>query len=86
MEELLHQYGYQRRRSNSAPSSPLLELVFHELESAWAVEVIRGVENVVREEGMSVVLSESTDTHRVTRSAPEPAIPQAAVASAGPRS
>lgn len=59
VEELLHQYGYQRRRS-SAPSSPLLELVFHELESAWAMEVIRGVENVVREEGMSVVLSESS--------------------------
>ncbi|MFD8726038.1 LacI family DNA-binding transcriptional regulator [Streptomyces sp. NPDC059629] len=60
VEELLHQYGYQRRRSNSAPASPLLELVFHELESAWAMEVIRGVENVVREEGMSVVLSESS--------------------------
>ncbi|MEY9844106.1 LacI family DNA-binding transcriptional regulator [Streptacidiphilus sp. MAP5-3] len=60
VEELLHQHGYQRRRSNSAPSSPLLELVFHELESAWAMEVIRGVENVVREEGLSVVLSESS--------------------------
>ncbi|MBW8797465.1 MAG: LacI family DNA-binding transcriptional regulator [Streptomyces sp.] len=60
VEELLHQYGYQRRRSNNAPPSPLLELVFHELESAWAMEVIRGVENVVREEGMSVVLSESS--------------------------
>ncbi|WP_084724635.1 LacI family DNA-binding transcriptional regulator [Streptacidiphilus melanogenes] len=59
VEELLHQYGYQRRRGSSAPSSPLLELVFHELESAWAMEVIRGVENVVREEGLSVVLSES---------------------------
>ncbi|MFI2206424.1 LacI family DNA-binding transcriptional regulator [Streptomyces sp. NPDC020192] len=60
VEELLHQYGYQRRGSNSATSSPLLELVFHEFESAWAMEVIRGVENVVREEGMSVVLSESS--------------------------
>ncbi|WP_042369392.1 LacI family DNA-binding transcriptional regulator [Streptacidiphilus neutrinimicus] len=59
VEELLHQHGYQRRRGSSAPSSPLLELVFHELESAWAMEVIRGVENVVREEGMNVVLSES---------------------------
>ncbi|MEY9967879.1 LacI family xylobiose transport system transcriptional regulator [Streptacidiphilus sp. MAP12-16] len=59
VEELLRQYGYQRRRS-STQSSPLLELVFHELESAWAMEVIRGVENVVREEGLSVVLSESS--------------------------
>jgi LacI family xylobiose transport system transcriptional regulator len=60
VEELLQQHGYQRRRSTGAPSSPLLELVFHELESAWAMEVIRGVENVVREEGLSVVLSESS--------------------------
>ncbi|MET9073082.1 LacI family DNA-binding transcriptional regulator [Streptomyces sp. NPDC004232] len=58
VEELLHEHGYQRRRSSSP--SPLLELVFHELESAWAMEVIRGVENVVREEGLSVVLSESS--------------------------
>ncbi|WP_328806800.1 LacI family DNA-binding transcriptional regulator [Streptacidiphilus fuscans] len=59
VEELLAQHGYQRRRGN-ATASPLLELVFHELESAWAMEVIRGVENVVREEGLSVVLSESS--------------------------
>lgn len=59
VEELLRRYGYQRRRGG-AQSSPLLELVFHELESAWAMEVIRGVENVVRDEGLSVVLSESS--------------------------
>ncbi|MER5731511.1 LacI family DNA-binding transcriptional regulator [Streptomyces sp. NPDC002138] len=59
VEELLHRHGYQRRRG-TAQASPLLELVFHELESAWAMEVIRGVENVVREEGLSIVLSESS--------------------------
>ena len=59
IEELLRRHGYRRRRS-STQASPLLELVFHELESAWAMEVIRGVENVVREEGLSVVLSESS--------------------------
>ncbi|MET8540307.1 LacI family DNA-binding transcriptional regulator [Kitasatospora sp. NPDC004799] len=58
VEELLHRHGY-RRRGGGRPASPLLELVFHELESAWAVEVIRGVENAVREEGLSIVLSES---------------------------
>ncbi|MEU1424479.1 LacI family DNA-binding transcriptional regulator [Kitasatospora sp. NPDC005751] len=57
VEELLHRHGYRRRGSRQV--SPLLELVFHELESAWAVEVIRGVENAVREEGLSIVLSES---------------------------
>ncbi|KJS57026.1 LacI family transcriptional regulator [Streptomyces rubellomurinus subsp. indigoferus] len=62
VEELLHRYGYRRRRGNRQ-TSPLLELVFHELESAWAVEVIRGVENAVRDEGLSIVLSESAERH-----------------------
>ncbi|QIY72895.1 LacI family DNA-binding transcriptional regulator [Streptomyces sp. RLB1-33] len=58
VEELLRAYGYRRRRAE-ATRSPLIDLVFHELESAWAMEVIRGVENVARDEGLSVVLSES---------------------------
>lgn len=58
VEELLRDYGYRRRRAE-ATRSPLIDLVFHELESAWAMEVIRGVENVARDEGLSVVLSES---------------------------
>ncbi|MEU9398709.1 LacI family DNA-binding transcriptional regulator [Streptomyces sp. SID4985] len=58
VEELLRAHGYRRRRAE-ATRSPLIDLVFHELESAWAMEVIRGVENVAREAGLSVVLSES---------------------------
>ncbi|MFJ1758514.1 LacI family DNA-binding transcriptional regulator [Kitasatospora sp. NPDC088134] len=58
VEEILRRTGYQRRRTVTPPSR-LLDLVFHQLDSAWAVEVIRGVENVARAEGLSVVLSES---------------------------
>ncbi|MBM9509699.1 LacI family DNA-binding transcriptional regulator [Actinacidiphila acididurans] len=58
VEELLRRHGYQRRRGSVQPA-PLIDLVFHELESSWAMEVIRGVENVARDEGLSVVLSES---------------------------
>ncbi|MGX1250798.1 transcriptional regulator with XRE-family HTH domain [Streptomyces ambofaciens] len=58
VEELLRVHGYRRRRAEST-RSPLIDLVFHELESAWAMEVIRGVENVARDTGLSVVLSES---------------------------
>jgi len=58
VEELLRRHGYSRRRGTGQPSA-LLDLVFHELESAWAMEVIRGVENVARETGLHVVLSES---------------------------
>jgi LacI family xylobiose transport system transcriptional regulator len=58
VEKLLREHGYRRKRGG-AGSSNLVELVFHELDSAWAMEVIRGVENVARREGMSIVLSES---------------------------
>ena len=56
VEELLREYGYRRRGVQAAP---LLDLVFHELESAWAMEVIRGAEQVAHEEGLSLVLSQS---------------------------
>ncbi|MFD0394509.1 LacI family DNA-binding transcriptional regulator [Streptomyces nogalater] len=62
VEELLRSYGYRRRRAE-ASRSPLIDLVFHELESAWALEVIRGVENAARDAGLSVVLSESAVAH-----------------------
>ncbi|MFG1806216.1 LacI family DNA-binding transcriptional regulator [Streptomyces sp. NPDC049040] len=58
VEDLLRRHGYQRRRGSMQPA-PLLDLVFHELESSWAMEVIRGVERVAGQEGLSVVLSES---------------------------
>lgn len=69
VEELLRAHGYRRRRAE-ATRSPLIDLVFHELESAWAMEVIRGVENVARDAGLSVVLSESAG--RLTPGGPGP--------------
>jgi DNA-binding LacI/PurR family transcriptional regulator len=36
----------------------ILELVFHALESLWALEIIRGVEQVAREHELAVVLTE----------------------------
>ncbi len=62
VENLLEEYGYKRRKVSSTRSG-LVELVFHELESAWALELIRGVENVAREHGMSVVLTETGSRH-----------------------
>ncbi|NUS13312.1 MAG: LacI family DNA-binding transcriptional regulator [Streptomyces sp.] len=58
VEDLLRRHGYQRRRGSMQPA-PLLDLVFHELDSSWAMEVIRGVERVAGQESLSVVLSES---------------------------
>jgi LacI family xylobiose transport system transcriptional regulator len=62
VEALLERNGY-RRRIATATRSRLIELVFHELESAWSMELIRGVEDVASDHGMSVVLTESGTRH-----------------------
>ncbi|MDA8371201.1 MAG: LacI family DNA-binding transcriptional regulator [Nocardiopsaceae bacterium] len=59
IEELIHRHGYRRRRGPGGGRSSTIDLVFHELNSAWAIEVIRGVERVARAEGLNVVLAES---------------------------
>ncbi|GAA3237561.1 hypothetical protein GCM10020256_57110 [Streptomyces thermocoprophilus] len=62
VEQLLAEHGY-RRRSAAASHAPLIELVFHELESVWAMELIRGVENVAQRHRLSVVVTESGTRH-----------------------
>lgn len=62
VEKLLAEHGYLRRKGSPAGSG-LIELVFHELESAWSMEIIRGVKDVAADHGMSVVLTESGSRH-----------------------
>jgi LacI family transcriptional regulator, xylobiose transport system transcriptional regulator len=62
VERLLEVHGY-RRSSRSAPEAPLIEIVFHELDAIWAMELILGVEKVAKEHGASVVLTESGTRH-----------------------
>lgn len=62
VEALLATNGYSKR-GDAAAAAPLIELVFHELDSVWAIEVIRGVERVARSNGMSIILTESGDRH-----------------------
>ncbi|HKT05976.1 MAG TPA: LacI family DNA-binding transcriptional regulator [Rugosimonospora sp.] len=54
VEELVNRYGYRR----PANRSNVMELVFRELESMWAVEIIRGVEQVARRHRVGVMVSE----------------------------
>ncbi|NBH10845.1 LacI family DNA-binding transcriptional regulator [Amycolatopsis sp. SID8362] len=63
VEAVIGKYGYRRRADERSRRSRLLELMFHELESTWALEIIRGVECVARENGMAVVLAESSGRH-----------------------
>jgi len=62
VETVIREYGYQRLRKPAHPAE-LLELVFHQLEGAYAMEIIRGVEQVAREHGLAVVLSELQGQH-----------------------
>ncbi len=57
IEAVIREHGYQRS-SRAARSTPLIELMFHELASEWALQIIMGVEQVVSEHGLTLVLSE----------------------------
>ena len=57
VEVLLREYGYRRRGAGRPVSSGLVDLVFNDLDSPWAVEIIRGVEESLNVEGLSVVVS-----------------------------
>jgi DNA-binding LacI/PurR family transcriptional regulator len=60
--DALREHGYQRRgRSLGRPR--LIELVIHELESPWALEIIRGVEQTARGTGLGVVISQLQGRH-----------------------
>jgi LacI family transcriptional regulator, xylobiose transport system transcriptional regulator len=56
VEEILREQGYQR--PETAGRAAIIELVFHALESPWALEIICGVERVAREHELAVVLTE----------------------------
>ena len=57
VEAAIRDSGYQRMASSTRPS-PLLELIFHGLDSEWALEIVRGVERVAGLHQIAVVLSD----------------------------
>jgi DNA-binding LacI/PurR family transcriptional regulator len=59
VERLLDEHDY-RRRGGANRGSACIETVFHEL---WSIEIIEGVEQVARENGMTVQLTVSGDRH-----------------------
>ncbi|HEX6337467.1 MAG TPA: LacI family DNA-binding transcriptional regulator [Jiangellaceae bacterium] len=61
VEELLRSRGYRRRPSRSRTRARLIDLVFPDLDSPWAVEILRGVEDVTHAAGVGTVVSA---THR----------------------
>lgn len=61
LEEHLKRHGYTRR--GGAQQGETIELVFHELDATWSMEIIEGVEDVAAQAGLSVVLTVSGDRH-----------------------
>jgi LacI family transcriptional regulator len=57
VEGLLNHHGYRRRGSRRFEQANLIDLVFNDLDSPWAVEIIRGVEEVAHSSGMGTVVS-----------------------------
>jgi LacI family xylobiose transport system transcriptional regulator len=57
VEEVIRQQGYRHSPRASLPN-PLVELAFHEFESEWAGEIIKGAQRVASENDLGLVLSE----------------------------
>ncbi|PTT16234.1 LacI family transcriptional regulator, partial [Microbacterium sp. HMWF026] len=63
IEGLLTARGYVRRSQRERPPGGLIELVFHEFEASWSMEIIAGVQEVAKEQGLAVVVTESGGAH-----------------------
>jgi LacI family transcriptional regulator len=57
VEGLLREHGYRRRANRDAAAAGLIDLVFNDLDSPWAVEIIRGVEDAGHATGIGTVVS-----------------------------
>lgn len=66
VEDILALRGYRRRNSRPRDRARLIDLVFNDLDSPWALEIIRGVEDAAHAAGVGTVVSA---IHRETTSA-----------------
>lgn len=58
IEDLLYGQGYNRR--NTAENfAPLIEVVFYEIDTPWAFEIIKGAEHVANAQGLGLVVTQS---------------------------
>ncbi|MFR0353993.1 LacI family DNA-binding transcriptional regulator [Streptomyces sediminimaris] len=57
VEDLLLRHGHRKRAAAPGTRAALLDLVFDDLDSPWAVEIVRGVEEVAHAAGIGTVVS-----------------------------
>ena len=62
VEAAIRTHGY-RPVGRDKRVAPIIELIFHELDSEWALEIVRGVERVAVDNQLSIVLSELQGRH-----------------------
>jgi len=58
VQKVLYEHGY-RSTKKTAKAYPIVELVFHELAGIYPIDILKGVQRVVVQHQMAVVVSES---------------------------
>jgi LacI family transcriptional regulator len=61
VQSLLLERGYERRNSSRTGAPPLVDLVFAELESPWAMEIVHGAVAAASDAGLTVALTSLSD-------------------------
>jgi DNA-binding LacI/PurR family transcriptional regulator len=64
VEASLERHRYRRRNKRQPSGAGQIDLVFHELDSAWAMEIIRGVEAALAARRIGLTLSHLDGAHR----------------------
>ena len=64
IEASLERHRYRRRGRRRPTGTGQVDLVFHEFDSAWAMEIIRGVEAVASAAKIDVLVSQLNGLHR----------------------
>ena len=67
VEDSLERHRYQRRPRRQSTGASQIDLVFHEFDAAWSMEIIQGVESVAAAAGTDVVLSHLNGKHHPTQ-------------------
>jgi DNA-binding LacI/PurR family transcriptional regulator len=67
VEASLQRHGYRRRSRRPPAVTGHLDLVFHEFDTAWCMEVIRGVEAVTSPSRVELMISQLGGKHRPPR-------------------
>ncbi|MFJ6194758.1 LacI family DNA-binding transcriptional regulator [Micromonospora sp. NPDC092111] len=63
VEESLERHRYRRRSRRQSAGPGQIDLVFHEFDPEWAMEIMRGVETVTSAAGLGIAVSQLNGAH-----------------------